>query len=307
MIDSEAVAVLKEWELRSPSPVEELPVEVSRASGLVDERITGSGPDLEDVRDRRYVSGEVTVNVREYTKDAAHRPVIIYAHGGGWTLLTIDASDRVCRELAARTPFNVVSVDYRRAPEDPYPAALDDVWAVCEEVAAGALGYKPPGILVAGDSAGGNLAAAACLRGRRVAPGLIAGQVLLYPALGRDYRTESYRAFASGYRLTASAMRWFWDNYAGDEMGDEECVPLSASTMAGLPPAVILTAGYDPLRDDGRSYAARLAEAGVDVQYVECATLPHGIFMMLERVAEARRALDTLCTRVSAMAEHAGL
>ena len=230
-------------------------------------------------------------------------PVIVYAHGGGWTLLSIDSADAFCRRLAVGTGCTVVSVGYRLAPEHPFPAPFEDVWAVVVWAADGGLGWNPPRLAVAGDSAGGNLAAGVALHARDEGGPRIDLQLLLYPATGLDFDTPSIRELGddSRFRLSAATMRWFWSNYLGGDLTetDQRAVPAAAASFGELAPAVIVTPGFDPLRDDGRRYAELLGAAGVTVDLVEPATLPHGFVMMLGAVPAARKVVDDLVRRVS--------
>ncbi|WP_433046001.1 alpha/beta hydrolase [Dactylosporangium sp. CS-033363] len=193
-------------------------------------------------------------------------PAVVFAHGGGWVLCDLDSHDPMCRILANRTGAAVVSVGYRRAPEDRFPAALDDVSAVLHWVAAsaGQLGVDPARLAVAGDSAGGNLAAAAALRARAGGGPALAAQLLLYPVLDAAMDTGSYRD-CDGCGVDSASMAWYWDQYAPDPAAraDPLAAPARAERLDGLPPAVIAVAEYDPLRDEALAYAARLRASGV--------------------------------------------
>jgi acetyl esterase len=212
-------------------------------------------------------------------------PVILYFHGGGWRMGDLDTHDPICRRLAAACRWPVLSIDYRRTPEHPFPAALDDAYAALQWVAGkGAnINADPERITVMGDSAGGNLAAAIALRARDEGGPAIYYQVLIYPVLDLS-RTdrESYRHFATGYFLTRERVRGFIDDYVPDpdQRIDPYASPLLASTHAGLPPAYILTAAFDPLLSEGAAYAERLEAAGVPVIYDNYEGMIHGFFGM---------------------------
>lgn len=201
------------------------------------------------------------IAVRVYRPASPPDAVIVFAHGGGFVFCDLDTHDTLCRAMCNGVGSVVVSVDYRLAPEHRWPAAADDVHAV----ASWAGRFDGP-LVVAGDSAGGNLAAVAALMARDRGGPRIAAQVLLYPALDTDFDTESYHAYASGYYNTREAMIWYWDQYVPRpaDRAHPYAGPLHAE-LSGLPPALVVTAGFDPLRSEGDRYAAALAEAGVPV------------------------------------------
>jgi acetyl esterase len=220
------------------------------------------------------------VPVRVYRHDAPPTGLVVYFHGGGFVIGSIGIMDNVARGLANATGAVVVSVEYRHAPENPYPAALDD----CETVTRWALANAPkfdvaPGaVAVAGDSAGGNLAAAVALRLRDTGADPLAAQILIYPPVAGEPTENGSRQRYDGIVLSRSAMVSFWTAYCGGrDLRDEPyAVPLRAPSLAGLPPAIVVLGGCDPLRDEGREYAARLRAAGVDVEEACFAGQPHG-------------------------------
>jgi acetyl esterase len=217
-------------------------------------------------------------------------PAIVYFHGGGWVLGGLDSHGPLCRTLSARSGCAVVAVDYRLAPEYPYPAAVEDAWTAL----TWATGRFSP-LAVAGDSAGGQLAASIALRARDAGLAL-ALQVLIYPATDRSFDSPSYRENADGHGLTAAEMRWLWSQYVPDEAraGEPGCSPLRAPDLAGVAPAVVLTAEYDPLRDEGEAYARRLAGAGVAVVLRQYEGLIHGFVRMPAMIARASGAIDEI-------------
>jgi acetyl esterase len=244
-------------------PPEDVPVDQARAAHAAEtEQLAGRGPDVAHVED-----GEVAgVPVRTYTPAGSHGTVA-YFHGGGWMLGTLDSVDAVCRALANAAHARVVSVDYRLAPEHRYPAAVDDALAVTRALA--------PPLAVAGDSAGGNLAAIAARHERA----RVAAQLLVYPVTDAGVNTPSYREFAEGFGLTAAAMRRFWDLYLDGADGlQPDASPLRTQDLGGLPPAYVLTAECDVLRDDGEAYATRLRDAGVPVTLDRVAGAVHGFW-----------------------------
>ncbi|GLW25804.1 alpha/beta hydrolase [Microbispora triticiradicis] len=248
--------------------------EMRTMDGLAEQR--GPRIDLPVVRDET-VAG---VPVRIYRPEPGERPlpVLVYFHGGGWVFGSVERNDPLARDLAARTGAVVVSVDYRLAPEDPFPAAADDAFAVVRDVHArpGFYGGDAGRVAVVGDSAGGNLAAVAAWLARDA--GLhLSHQVLIYPVVDVACDTPSYRANAKGFGLEAAEMRWFVEQYAGGaDPRDPRLAPLHLPDKSGLAPATVITAEYDPLCDEGAAYARALAEAGVPVEHRSFEGALHG-------------------------------
>ena len=234
------------------------------------------------------------VPVRIYHPDGAGpHPVLIWVHGGGWVLGSPAGYDGVCRDLCSRAHCLVVSVDYRLAPEHPFPAAVDDVLAVARWVTAsiGSLGGDPARIAIAGDSAGGNLAAVTA----NELPGTFALQVLIYPATDLNLTHPSVQENGQGYLLTKEAMDWFADHYLGDtDRRLPRVSPLFAddATLATAPSALIITGEFDPLRDEGEAYAERLRAAGVTVEHRRYDGMIHAFFPMRGMIPAAEQALE---------------
>lgn len=231
------------------------------------------------------------------------RPLIVYFHGGGWTIGDLDTSDGVCRFLALNVPATVLSVDYRLAPEHPFPAAVDDavaafLWAALDNTR---LGVDPSRIAVAGDSAGGNLAAAVSLLTRDESGPSPALQALIYPVTDAVGGQRSRDEFARGFLLTKADMDWFEHHYLppGSDHADPRVSMLHAEDLSDLPPAYVVTAGFDPLRDEGEAYAARLQEAGVPVVLRRHPGLIHGFANMTEVSKTARAAMLELAAAVN--------
>jgi acetyl esterase len=224
-------------------------------------------------------------------------PTILYFHGGGWVIGSLEGYDLPCRFFCARTGCAVVAVDYRLAPEHKFPAAVDDAVASFHWLAeqAVALGMDPARIVVAGDSAGGTLAAVVSqlVRGQARTPCL---QWLIYPATDLAADTPSHKSCAKGFLLTQDDMAWFLGQYLNDigEVADPRVSPLKAPDLAGLPPALVFTAGFDPLRDEGQAYADRLAAAGVKTIHREFDSLIHGFVGMRGALQAAARAMDDM-------------
>ena len=227
-------------------------------------------------------------------------PLLLFFHGSGFVLCSLDTHDGMARNLCAGAGCVTVSVDYRLAPEHKFPAGLEDCvfathWAAEH---AGSLGADPGRLAVCGDSAGGNLAAATALRLRDRGGPALRGQLLLYPVT--DYHTPgtpSYAENAEGYGLTREAMRWFWGHYLADpaEAADPYAAPLRAPDLRGLPPAFVMTAEYDPLRDEAERYAQRLREAGVPAVLSRRAGMNHGFLFWVGLVDAAGPAMDEAC------------
>jgi acetyl esterase len=222
-------------------------------------------------------------------------PVVAYFHGGGFVYCGLDTHDDTCRALANASGCSVVSVDYRLAPENKFPAAPEDAYAVTRWLAdnGAEIGVDPQRIAVAGDSAGGNLASVVALMARDRGGPALAFQLLVYPVADFGFDTDSYRENADGYLLTEKMMRAFWNHYLGDEAdGDHPYAsPLRAECLDALPPAFVVTAEFDPLRDEGEAYAARLAEAGVPTTARRYDGMIHGFFSMGHAIDRARVAV----------------
>lgn len=227
--------------------------------------------------------GDIAVRIYRPVTDAAALPVVVYAHGGGFVFCDLDSHDGLCRNLANRIGAVMVSVDYRLAPEHPWPAAADDLYAAVRWINdnADALGIDAGRIVVGGDSAGGNLAAVTALMTRDRGGPELAGQLLLYPVIAADFDTESYRAFGRGYYNPKPALQWYWDQYVPTvaERSHPYASPLGAD-LHGLPPAVVVIAGHDPLRDEGVAYADALETAGVSVTRLSYQGGVHGFLTM---------------------------
>lgn len=248
----------------------------------------GPRPEVGAVEDRTVPGPAGVIPVRVYRPEGAARPpVLVWFHGGGWVIGDIETADVTCRKLCQRAGVAVVSVGYRLAPEHPCPAASDDAWAAATWVAAHGdeLGVDGARLAVGGDSAGGNLAALVAVRARDEGAPAVAHQLLVYPATDLRLGHPSVEENGQGYFLTEDTMRWFRAHYLGDDLrhGDPsspEVSPLLVDDLSGVAPAQVLTAEYDPLRDEGDAYAARLADAGVPVEHVPHAGLVHGFFAM---------------------------
>lgn len=225
---------------------------------------------------------------------------LLYLHGGGFVVGNLDSHDRVCRRIADEAGCAVLALDYRRAPEARFPAAVEDCAAGLRHLItqAAALGLDPTRLAVGGDSAGGNLAAVAARLCTPTGAAPLRAQLLLYPATDFRCDSASMSQFAEGFYLTAAQVRWFRDTYLGPgehDLDDWRLSPLRLPTLEGLPPAIVVTAGLDPLRDEGRAFAARLQAGGVPVRHVELPGLVHGFLNLGGVLPEADAGLSQIC------------
>jgi len=247
-------------------------VEAARAASVAMAAARPPGPEVGEITDGTLpgAGGPLTYRLYRPATPGPH-PIVVYFHGGGWVLGAHDSDDPFCRDLCARSGAIVVSVDYRHAPESRFPAAPDDGFAAIRWIADNceALGGEPGRLAVCGWSAGANIATVVCRMARDDGGPQIIGQVLVAPVTDCDLTRESYRTNGEGYGLTTSLMRWFWDHYAdAADREDPKASPLRAADLSGLPPALVVTSEFDPLRDEGTAYAAALAAAGVDARHL---------------------------------------
>ncbi|MER6975821.1 alpha/beta hydrolase [Streptomyces carpinensis] len=277
-------------------------LEPAEARGLMADmkQMFGAGPQMLRAERREVCAAGREIPVHVLVPNENPRAVIVYLHGGGWVVGRIDEFETLGRELARATGCAVVLVDYRLAPEHPFPAALEDAWEATTWVAAnldGIAGADVP-LILAGDSAGGNLAAVVCQRARRSGPA-IAMQVLLYPVTDCDFDTPSYTSPENQLEPTRADMQWFFDHYAPPEIRrDPEVSPLRAEDLSGLPPTVVVTAGHDVLRDEGTAYARALQDAGVPVSHREFLDQMHGFFTMVNVLPGSVQAMDFVAEEI---------
>ena len=276
----EAQAFLEQLHEGGDPPLWQLdPVAAREVAGGLTERI-GAGPDVEEVTELRIPVSGAQIAGRRF-RPAGARGTIVWLHGGGWVLDGIESSDAMCRILARSAAATVVSVDYRVAPEHPFPVPVDDCWEALRWVAGG-LGADGWPLVIGGDSAGGNMSAVIARRARDAGGPPLAAQILVYPVTDHDMTTPSYLEHGANESLLldAKSMRWFWENYAPDP-GDRDhpdASPLRAADLRGLAPAIVVIAEYDPLRDEGLLYAERLRDAGVEVSMHRYDDMPHAFF-----------------------------
>ncbi len=250
---------------------------------------------LTRVEERELPLNGRTLTARLYAShDARDLPVVVYFHGGGFVLGTLATHDHICRKLALESGLAILAVDYRLAPEHGYPAAIDDAYETVRYVAehGAILGVDGARLAVAGDSAGGNLAAVACLMARDRGGPTVAHQLLIYPVTDAACEAPSYDVYGKGFTLTADLMRSMWRLYLrGADPSEPYASPLRAPSLERLPSATVITAEYDALRDEGIAYADRLRQSGVEVVHQHCADLVHGFAAMWPGLEPARTAL----------------
>jgi len=294
-LDPQAAALIAS--LAGGKPVEQMTIEESRAGLEERSRLTAGEPRaVAQVIDGTASGPDGAVPIRSYVPDGQlPMPGLVYFHGGGWVRGSLQTHDVLCRALANDARCVVVSVDYRMAPEHRFPAALDDAFAATRWIAANAesLGIDPRHLAVAGDSAGGNLAAAVTQLARAAGGPRLAYQVLLYPVTDDNLETPSYLRNAQGYMLTREAMRFYWQQYLGPDgqASDVRASPLRATDFTNLPPALVITAEFDPLLDEGRAYADKLRAAGGPVTYSEYAGMVHGFLTSAGVLDQGQRAI----------------
>ena len=294
-LDPQAQEVLNQVAALGLPPNHTLTPEEARANALARPRATG--PKVAKVEDRVIPGSGAQVPVRIYTPEGTGPfPVLSWFHGGGWVLGNLDSADATARHLTVEAGCVVVSVDYRLAPEAKFPVPFDDCYAATEWIAqnAASINADPDKIAVGGDSAGGNLAAAVALKARDQGGPSLALQLLVYPVTARDFSTGSYRQNAEGYSLTTDAMKWFWDHYLSNDAdaANPYAAPAAAKDLNGLPPALVITAEFDPLRDEGEAYAQRLRAAGVATTSSRYDGMIHGFFGMPAVIDKGKQAIS---------------
>lgn len=296
--DPQVEALIDTVETMGLPPIHSLSTESARAQ--MGELLRDEGEPVDRVEDFAIEGPDEPIPMRLYAPAGEGHPLVVFFHGGGWVLGDVESHDAVCRALSNAADCAVLSVDYRLAPEHPFPAAVEDAYAATEWTAehAGTINCDPDRIAVAGDSAGGNLAAVVSLMARdRDGPG-IAHQSLIYPGVASPvvHEFESYEETTGGFMLEAESIEWFLDRYVPDPVDRRNAyfAPLLARDYADLPPATVLTAGFDPLCDEGVEYADRLESAGVPVEYHNYEGMIHGFVNLLGQLDAARDAIETV-------------
>jgi acetyl esterase len=300
-VDSDTQDFLARLAASGTPPYETLSAEAARLFYNAGRAIVAAPP--EDVAQVRAVNapgpnGPIAMRSYRPQSTASTLPILVYLHGGGWVLGDLESHDSVCRAIANRSGHLVIAVDYRLAPEHPFPAGLEDAYAALCWVAdnAAALGGDAARLAIGGDSAGGNFAAIVCLRARDQGGPTIKYQLLIYPATDFEMKSASQRVFAEGYLLTRANQRWFHQLYlpAKHDLTDWRVSPAHAADHANLPPAYVLTTQFDPLRDEGEEYAAKLLRASVPVSAWRVPGQIHGFITMGRVLRAADRAIDAI-------------
>ena len=317
-LDTQTQTLLDEVNALEATPGWELPLWRARAGfEALTQEWTPERPVVPRVESRGIPGPHGAIPLRIYWPAAVDAggaappplPVFVHFHGSGFVVLGLNSHDHACRSLCLGAHCIVVAVDYRKAPENKFPKPSDDAWAATRWVADNcpALGADPARIAVGGDSAGGCLAAVVTQRAKAEGGPPLVFQLLVYPVTDMRDDTGSYRSFAEGYLLTADSMRWFIRCYLNDESEkrDPVAAPLLAVDVSGLPPAMVLVAGYDPLLDEGIAYAEKLKAAGVSVTLRTYEDQIHGFWTMGGRIDAAARAQDEACAALrQAFASH---
>jgi len=284
-----------------PSPTNPT-AEQMRAASIAITRFAGPGPEVAEVEDRAV--GGVPCRVYRPLVDTA-LPTVVHVHGGGWVGGNLDTHDTACRMIAVQSGWTVVAVGYRLAPEHPFPAPMDDVESVAAALRAGSVpGVDGTRLALLGDSAGGHLAAVVARRARdRGLPPFVL-QALIYPVTDAAMASASYAENAAGYGLTAAGMALYWNCFAPDgvDRSDQDVSPARTDDLSGLPPAFVLTCEYDPLRDEGESYAAALADAGVPTVAVRMVGMIHSFFRLPAAFDASRAAISQLSAMLADVA-----
>lgn len=304
-LDPNVRSILEMIEAQGDPPLETLPVAHARAMVIEKSKpVEGTPEAVRSIENLRIPVPGGDIGIRIYTPDApAPRPALLYFHGGGWVVCNLDTHEVICTAIAHRAGAVVISVDYRLAPEHKFPTAVTDCYAATAWVASNAarLGIDPKRICVGGDSAGGTLATVVSLKSKREKGPAIALQAMVYPVTDMSsFDTGSYSEFADGYSLTRSMMEWFRDHYLSG-VADRDNVyasPLLATDLTGLPPALVITAECDPLRDEGEAYAKRLEQAGVPVTFKRYAGMIHPFFSWSGVIPQALEAIQQVADAV---------
>lgn len=294
-LDPQQKEVLDSMKALGDPPHHTVPPEVARANAA--RRPQMPGPPVAKVEDRIITGPGGDLLIRIYTPEGGGPfPMLMYFHGGGWVLGSVQATDAVCRHLVNGAGCIVVSVEYRLAPEAKFPAAAEDCYAATVWIAnnAESLDGDSARIAVSGGSAGGNLATVVALMARDRGEPSIIHQTLVYPVIQRDFTTRSYEENAEGYFLERKTMEWYWGHYLRDEKDatNPYAAPIHAATLEGLPPALVITAEFDPLRDEGEKYAAALLAAGVQTTCTRYSGVAHLFYQAPERIDKGRLAIE---------------
>jgi acetyl esterase len=303
-LDPEAQVLLEVMDASGAAPIHALSVEEARERMRATLGTRGEPLALANVEDVLVPAAQGKLRLRLYRPTAGTLPVALFLHGGGWTINDLDTHDELCRRLAKRSGWLLASLDYRRAPEHKHPAALEDAYIAYRWLLDNAerIVCDPAGRAVVGESSGGTTAAALSLLLRDTAAPMPTYQALAYPMTDVPDRWPSYVERGSGYTLDRDLILWFIDHClpAAYDPADPYLFPLSADDLSGLPPALVMTAEFDPLRDEGIAYAKRLAKAGVAVEHIHAADQMHGFLLLGKAVSRAGVLIDRLADALAA-------
>jgi acetyl esterase len=306
-LDEGAAKILEMIRLVGAPPMETLtPAEARGAYTSSREALSPDAPAITEIRDLTAEGPHGPIPMRLYRDGEAREPraALVYLHGGGWVIGDLDSHDTVCRSIAKASGATVIAVDYRMGPEHKFPAAVDDAIAATGWIAAHAavLGIDARRIALGGDSAGGNLATVTAIHARDHHGPDIAAQILIYPGTDFSMTQESHRLFGEGYVLTRSLMAYFQNHYLTDaDKTDWRASPILMRDLSRLPPALIITAGFDPLRDEGEDYARRLIEAGVLTMVKRFPGEIHGFITMGRLIPQAGEAIALIAAFLRAL------
>jgi acetyl esterase len=294
-------AFLDEVAAAGAPPLDRLSPAQARAQARRWSARNGPGPELASVEDLAVPAGDGTeLRARRY-EPGESEATVLWLHGGGWVTGDLETHDAMCRVLAARSGCRVLGLGYRRAPEDPFPVPLEDCFSALRWIDSQEPDRR---LVVGGDSAGGNLAAACARRARDEAGPALALQVLVYPVLDHDLTTASHAQHGSGPDtfLTSQEMAWFWHHYLPDPAarGNPDASPLRAPELCGLAPTIVITAEYDPLRDEGLAYVERLRAAGVVVTHIHYHDTVHSFFSLINLIPPGREAVARAGAEIAA-------
>ena len=293
-LDPQAQAVIDQLATLGLPPVHTVtPAEARRNA---QSRPRAAGPEVAKVEDRMISGSGPDVPVRIYTPvGPGPFPILVWFHGGGWVVGDLDSADGTARHLTVGAECVTVSVDYRLAPDTKFPGPADDCYDVTVWAAqnAASINGDPNRIAAGGDSAGGNLAAGISLMARDRGNPSLQFQLLVYPVTAHDFTTTSYQDNAEGYLLSKTSMEWYWDQYLASpaDASNPYAAPMAATDLSNLPPALVITAEYDPLRDEGEAYGARLKDAGIATTCTRYNGMIHGFFGMSAVMDQAKNAI----------------
>ncbi|MDI1239983.1 MAG: alpha/beta hydrolase [Polaromonas sp.] len=304
-MDKEIEALLQRVKEAKRAPFWQGSPQTARSTPTLMRLLFGEAPAVERIEDLSFASADgVQVPARLYIPSVSPKGLIVFFHGGGWVIGSVTDYHPFTAALALRTGCAVLSVDYRLAPEHPFPKPVEDAVAALAFAAGesvGWLGGKPDKLVAMGDSAGATLATVASrLHNQRGNAKTVDLQVLLYPVTDAEFNSGSYREFERGYLLTRRDMEWFWEQYCPDlaKRRHPDASPMKAGNLAGSPPALLMSGGLDPLRDEGEAYGSKLKAAGIDTEVIRCEGLVHGFLAMVNYAPSAGRALDRIVARI---------